>query len=103
MSFFNNFQSDRFPGPITGNPLHGLCEKVCIQVNKVFDACMKQVTEENVSVTVTDPVPANPALPLTFLSAKNLYARGTITNLTVDRLNDKPKYARVKGDVNIPI
>lgn len=103
MSFFNNFQSDRFPGTITGNPIQGLCEKVCIQVNKVFDACIKQVTEENVSITVTNPTPANPVSPLTFISARNTSPRGIITNLTVDRLEDRPKYARVKGDVNIPV
>ena len=103
MSFFNNFQSDRFPGPITGNPLHGLCEKVCIQVNKVFDACIKQVTEEDVTIVVTNPVPPNPVQPLTFISAKNIYAAGTVTNLVVSRLDDKPKYARVQCDVVIPL
>ncbi len=103
MSFFNNFQSDRFPGTITGNPIQGLCEKVCIQVNKVFDACIKQVTEENVFITVTNPTPPNPVSPLTFISARNTSPRGIVTNLVVDRLEDRPKYARVKCDVNIPV
>ena len=31
MSFYSNFTSDRCPSQITGNPLNGLCEKVCIQ------------------------------------------------------------------------
>ena len=88
MSFFNNFQSDRFPGTITGNPIQGLCEKVCIQVNKVFDACIKQVTEENVFITVTNPTPPNPVSPLTFISARNTSPRGIVTNLVVDRLED---------------
>lgn len=26
-------------GTITGNPLNGLTEKVCIQAEKIFDAC----------------------------------------------------------------
>ncbi len=103
MSFFNNFQSDRFPGPISGNPLHGLCEKVCIQVSRVFDACIKQVTEEDVYITLVNPTPPCPASPLTFISAKNIYAAGTVTNLTVERLDDKPKYARVRCDVIIPL
>ena len=38
MSFFSNFQSDKCPGTITGNPLNGLTEKVCIQAEKIFDA-----------------------------------------------------------------
>ena len=43
MSFFSNFQSDKCPGAISGNPLNGLCEKVCIQAQKIFDACIKQI------------------------------------------------------------
>ena len=38
MSFFSNFSADRCPCQISGNPLNGLCEKVCVQVKKVFDA-----------------------------------------------------------------
>ena len=34
MSFFSNFNSDRCPGNITGNPINGLNEKICIQVNE---------------------------------------------------------------------
>ena len=30
MSFFSNFSSDHCTGAITGNPMTGLCEKVCI-------------------------------------------------------------------------
>ena len=52
MSFFSNFQSDRSPGQINGNPLNGLCEKVCIQANKVFDACIKQTQEEGIVLFV---------------------------------------------------
>ncbi len=103
MSFFNNFQSDRFPGPITGNPLNGLCEKVCIQVNKVFDACIKQVTEEEVTLVLRNPMPPNPVSPLTFISARNVTSRGEIVGLTVSRLDDRPKYARVQCDIVIPL
>ena len=34
------FQSDKSPGTISGNPLTGMCEKVCIQAQKIFDACV---------------------------------------------------------------
>jgi hypothetical protein len=103
MSFFTNFQSDRCPGPISGNPINGLCEKACIQVKRVFDACIKQVTQENVYVTVFNQVPPNPAYPLTFISAKSTSPKGIITCLDVDRLSDRPQFARVKADINIPI
>ena len=42
MSFFSNFQTDKCPGPISGNPVSGLNEKVCLQAQRVFDACIKQ-------------------------------------------------------------
>ena len=30
------------PGCITGNPLEGLNERICIQVKNVYDACLQQ-------------------------------------------------------------
>ncbi|MBE7091161.1 MAG: hypothetical protein E7363_04525 [Clostridiales bacterium] len=103
MSFFSNFQSERCPGPIKGNPVAGLCEKVCVQVKKVFDACMKQMQEEGLSVTVENPVPANPAYPLTFVSGRTLNSAATVSNLAVDPLPDRPRCARVQADVTAPI
>ncbi len=103
MSFFCNFQSDRCPGPIKGNPSSGLTEKVCLQVKKVFDACIKQMQEENLTVTITDPVPADPTYPLTFVSGKSVRSYGTVENLVIDLLPDRPRCARVQCTVNAPI
>ena len=103
MSFFSNFQSDKCPGTISGNPLNGMCEKVCIQAQKIFDACIKQIQLVNYTPTLTDLVPADPTYPLTFISAKSTTSAGTITALRVDRLADKPGCARVQATVNIPV
>ncbi len=103
MSFFSNFQSDKCPGTISGNPLNGLCEKVCIQAQKIFDACIKQIQLENYTLTLTELVPGDPTYPLTFISAKSLSSTGTISALSVDRLADKPGCARVQATVNIPV
>ena len=78
MSFFSNFQSDKCPGAISGNPLNGLCEKVCIQAQKIFDACIKQIQLENYTLTLTDLTPADPTYPLTFISAKSITSAGSI-------------------------
>lgn len=51
MSFCNTLKPDRTPGPISGNPLHNLCERACIQVRKVFDACINQTSLEDYGVT----------------------------------------------------
>ncbi len=103
MSFFSNFQSDRCPGQINGNPINGLNEKACIEAQKIFDACIKQSQFENLSVTLTDNVPENPTSPLTFVSAKSINSKGVISSLQVDRLPDKCNCARVQATVQIPI
>lgn len=103
MSFFCNFQSDKCPGQITGNPLNGLCEKVCIEVKKVFDACMQQSQLNGVVLNITDLTPANPTYPLTFVSAKSTASKGVISNLLVEPLTERENAARVKADITIPV
>ena len=53
MSFCNSKSADRCPGNISGNPLNGLCEKVCVQVRKVFDACITQSTLDRAQLEFT--------------------------------------------------
>ena len=103
MSFFCNFQSDKCPGQINGNPLNGLCEKVCVQATKVFDACMQQTQLNDIVINITDLTPSNPTYPLTFISAKSLTSSGVISNLDIVPLPERPNCARVRADVNIPV
>lgn len=103
MSFFCNFQTDKCPGPINGNPINGLCEKACVQVKKVFDACMKQSQEDGLVVTLSSNTPANPTYPLTFVSAKSTSTTGAIQSLQIDRLADRPTMARVQITIGIPV
>ena len=102
MSFYSNFQSDKCPCQITGNPINGLTEKVCIQAEKIFDAAIKQTQLENYSLTLTDLSPANPTYPLTFISARSTTAEATVTNLNVDRQADK-HCARVQATLSVPL
>jgi hypothetical protein len=102
MSFFSNFQSDKCPGSITGNPLNGLTEKVCIQAEKIFDAGIKQTRLENYSLILTDITPGTITYPLTFVSARSVSAEATVTGLTVERQPDK-QCARVQATVSVPV
>ena len=104
MSFYtNNRNSVCCPGPINGNPLNGLCERVCIRTTKVFDSCMRQLSLQNVQQTVTFPG-GEPTQPITYVGAQSDPNNpSTISNLVVDRLLDRPNYARVSGIINIPI
>ena len=103
MSFYSNFQTDKCPGPITGNPLSGLNEKVCLQAQRVFDACIRQGRRSDVTLSLVDPVPANPTYPLTFISARSTTSLGTVTAFQVDRLPDRANCARVQASVDIPV
>ena len=103
MSFFCNFQSDKCPGQITGNPLNGLCEKVCIEVKKVFDACMQQSQLNGIVLNLTGLTPPNPTYPLTFVSAKSTTSKGVISNLLVEPLTERENAARVKADITMPV
>ena len=103
MSFFCNFQSERAPGPINGNPLHGLCDKVCVEVKKVFDACMQQGQLTNIVLQISNLTPSNPTYPLTFISAKSTVSKGTISNLLVEPLSERPNCSRVKADIIVPM
>lgn len=93
------------PGPITGNALHGLCERACIEVKKVFDAGLLQQEFTNVPVALTNPVPPNPTEPLTFVSAVSSTSKGIVTNLRIDRLDNPqhPRQSRVRCNVGIPM
>ena len=102
MSFFSNFSSGHCPGPITGNPTAGLCEKVCIQAEKIFDAGIIQTRLENYTLTPTDLTPADPTYPLTFVSARSLSGTGTVSNVTVERQPDSC-CARVQATITIPV
>ena len=89
MSFYSNFHSDKCPGVITGNPLNGLMEKVCIQAEKIFDACIRQTQVSNYTLTLTDPTPATPTYPLTFVSARSTDSAATVTGLNIERQADR--------------
>ena len=102
MSFYSNFHSDKCPGVITGNPLNGLVEKVCIQAEKIFDAGIKQTQLENYALTLTDVSIENPTYPLTFVSARSTSSQATVSNLSVERQADKP-CARVQATVSVPL
>lgn len=102
MSFYTEARPGIFPGQ-TNNITNGLCERICIQVPKVFDAGMSQAQIEDYSLTLTNFNPANPTTPLTFVSGNSLGGTATVTNLTITRFDDRPNFARVQANVNIPV
>ena len=102
MSFYSNFQSDKCPGPLSGNPLNGITEKVCVQAEKIFDAGIKQTQLTGYVLTLENIEPATVTYPLTFISARSVSADATVTGLSIDRQADK-NCARVQATVNAPM
>ena len=102
MSFYTDSRPGIFPGQ-TSNITNGLCERIAIQTTKVFDACMNQSQIENYSLTLTNFNPANPTAPLNFISGNSVGSSATVSNLVITRFDDKPNFARVQANINIPV
>lgn len=132
MSFYSykNANPCACPGTISGNALDGLQEKVCVQLKRVYDSCLQQEQLDDVKVTITSyamvantcgctpchsccgsaadstetvPPTSAPVPPITFESCRSTTTEGTITNLTVERLCDRPCFARVRAKIEVPI
>lgn len=102
MSFYTDSRPGIFPGQ-TNNVTNGLCERICIQVTKVFDACMNQTEIENYNLTLTNFNPANPTTPLSFVSGDSIGGTATVSGLVITRFEDRPNFARVQANINIPV
>ncbi len=102
MSFYTDARPGIYPGQTT-NAMNGLCERICIQTTKVFDACMLQAQIEDYALTLTNFNPADPATPLTFVSGNSTTGPATVTGLTITRFDDRPNFARVQATINIPV
>lgn len=122
MSFYSYKNADpaNSPGEISGSALDGLNEKVCIQVQRVYDSCLQQeqLTDKDVTITSyaqvvsncccnntgeTTPPASAPVPPITFESCRSSATDIDISNLAVERLCDRPCFARVRGYIDIPI
>ena len=104
MSFFINNTNANRPGSICNNPQNGLNEKILIEVTRVFDACVQNETLPGLILTLTDFTPANPTFPLTFISAETDQTTGpTTSNVVITRLENRPNFANVTGQVSFPL
>lgn len=104
MSFYINNPNQNRPGPISSGNLGGICEKVMIETTKVFDACVSRITEPGIILTLSGYNPADPAFPLTFISATNqIGSPVVVSDIVVDRLENNPNFANVSLTVTIPL
>ena len=96
--------------------------------DKVYDSCMQQEQLDDVRVNIRGIAPvtcasngccpvcgcnpctccqsdanAKPVAPYTFESCRSSTIQGTIRGLCIERLCDRPNFARIRGTVDIPI
>ena len=113
MSFYSYKNADPVngSGEISGSALDGLNEKVCIQVQRVYDSCLQQEQLDSRDITITSYAQAvnncaggdTTVPPIQFESCRSSAADIDVSNLTVGRLADRPCFARVRGYIDIPI
>ena len=118
MSFYSykNANSTHCPCSLNGSEvLSGLNERVCIQVQRVYDSCLfqDQLSQQRVTLVSYGLVPCGngeqsdtctqPVMPITFESCRSTTTEGPIRNLSVERLCDRPCFARVRCQIDVPI
>lgn len=103
MSFFNRNNRNTIPGRICGSPLTGLCHRTCIDVNKVIDACNTREQLDGQIIHLKDNSPSNPVTPLTFIAGHSMCAKALVSNVGIERFEDRPNFAHVCCEVAIPL
>jgi len=99
MSYFCNRGGAATPGPINGSALDGLRTRVAISVKRVLDSCKKQLSLEHVKL----PLQCVPNGAKTFISAVSTQVDAEVVDLVVQRLEERPCFARIKCTVVIPM
>lgn len=87
-------------GRIEGSPLNGLCERVCIEVPKVYDGCITRVPNQAFIIDITDISPANAVYLFKYIST-NASGDSEITDLVITKLEGNK--ARIQYNVVIPL
>ncbi len=125
MSFYSykNANPRSCPGLISGDAISGLTERVCVQVKRVYDSGLIQEQLDDKDITITNyaivpacnctcggnccpgelPDPPAPVPPIMFESCRSSSTAGNIRDLSIERLCDRPCFARVRAIIDVPI
>ncbi|MDD2445703.1 MAG: hypothetical protein PHX09_02715 [Clostridia bacterium] len=104
MSFYINNTNPNRPSSINASALNGICEKILVEVNKVFDACLFREDNESYTLNLSNFVPENPTYPLTFITADSIPGQpAIITSANIERIDSKPNFSNVTVSLSIPV
>lgn len=93
-------------GNAIGNSNIGrITERVCIQVKKVYDACIQQEQLDDIRVTLEyiQPQSPSPEPPFEFVSCRSTDVKGELHDVRIDPIPGREHFARVRAAVKIPI
>ena len=85
-------------GPINGNPLCGLNERVCLNVRKIFDGCITRYQDRRFSLTFMEPLQG--VAPFTYVGTRGS-GGSQISNLIITPLDDNRN--RIQMNVTTPV
>ena len=94
----NGFRS---AGKITRNPLCGLCERVCIDVKRIYDGCVFRDPSDNFEISLSDFTPGGTVPPYTFTQVRSNGEPVALGGLTVSAGTDERM--RVTYTATIPV
>jgi len=86
------------PGRICGDPLRCLCERVVIEVPRIFDGCIRRVDSENFVVRL-DVIPEGVEPPFIFLELVS-EGEAVLSDITATRIGAK---SRICCTVSVPV
>lgn len=80
-------------------------EKVCIQIKKVYDACLQQEQLDDITVSLhcVHPITPAPVPPFEFVSCRSTDVKGTLHDVRIDPIPNREHFARVRATIEIPI
>lgn len=86
-------------GRITGSPTNGLCERICIEVQRVFDGCRESANNRNFTLELSG-IPAQATPPFVFIRAES-YGDAVFDRVTEEPLENSR--ACISGELTIPV
>ena len=86
-------------GKICGSPTAGLCERVAIEVPRVFDGCIARIPSKTFILRLTEMTP-NLQPPFTYVSADSS-GPASFENVLIVPVGERR--SRIAGDVVIPL
>jgi hypothetical protein len=102
LSFYSSIQNIR-PGRINGDANIGLRNRVAISVERILDGSLKKITADNTQLVLSNIVPQNPSPPFTFVNAVSSASECIISNLTINRLEERTDLARIECKITVPV